>query len=95
MSIISDFSVECVVCQIFDDIYYQCINNTVKCINAERERRIKLMVDITVQQVFDEFIDDQVADTHDKQKVAKKLFTKHSVSQIEMPQVTLATVIVE
>ena len=101
MSIISHLSVECIVCQIFDEIYYQCIDNAVKCINlsaqreAERERRIKLMVEIMVEVVFNELINDQVADAHDKQIVAKKLFAKHSVSQIETPLVTLAIVIVE
>ena len=62
---------------------------------AERERRIELMAKLVVEMVFNKLIDDQVADAHDKEKVAKKLFAEHSMSQIEMPLVTLAIVIVQ
>ena len=88
-------------CQIFDEIYYKCINDTVEHINverdleAERERRIKLMVEITVEAAFNELIDAETDDAHARQRVSKKLFAKHSVSQTETPPVTLATVIVQ
>ena len=98
---IIDLLVEHVVCQIFDDTYYQCIDNAVECINlaaqreAEREKRIELMVDITMEVVFKKLINDEVADALAKQRVTKKLFAKHSVSQIEMPLVAPVIVIVE
>ena len=36
-SIICDLAVESVVCNIFNDLYYNCIEDTVECINLERE----------------------------------------------------------
>ena len=78
-SIISDLLVECVVCQIFDDIYYHCIDKAVKCTNmaaqreAEGEKRMELMAGITVEGVFDKLIDDELDDAQAKQRVKKEI----------------------
>ena len=100
-SIICDLAVEHVVCNIFDDRYYNCIKDTVECINLEREveeervKRIDLMVEYAVQEVFKEMLEDQLDDAQARQRVSSKLFAEHSVSQIEMPPPTPVLVIVQ
>ena len=99
--IICDLAVEHVVCNIFDDLYYNCIDDAVKCINLEREveeereKRIDLMLEYVVQEVFEEMLEDQLDDAQARQRVSRKLFAEHSVSQIEMPSPTPALVIVQ
>ena len=51
-----------------------------------------LMAEITVEVAFSEFIDDKLDDAQAKQRVSKRLFAEHSMSQIEMSLVTPATV---
>ena len=100
-SIICDLAVECVVCNIFNDLYYDCIEDTIKCIDLEteleeeREKRIDLMAEYAVQDVFKEMLDDQLDDAHARQRVSRKLFAEHSMSQIEMPPATPALVIAQ
>ena len=53
------------------------------------------MVEILVEVAFDKFIVDELDNAQARQRVSKRLFAKHSVSQIEMPPMALETVIVE
>ena len=67
-SIICDLAVECVVCTIFNELYYNCIDEEVEChdleeqIEQQREKGIALMAEYTVQKVIEEIIDDQLED---------------------------------
>ena len=100
-SIICDLAVECVICTIFNELYYDCIDEEVECcdleeqIEQQREKRIALMAEYTVQEVIEEIIDDQLEDAQARQRVSMKLFQEHSISQIEMPLVTPALVIAQ
>ena len=100
-SIICDLAVECVICTIFDELYYDCFDEEVEChdleeqIKQQREQRMDLMAEYVVQEVLKEMIDDQVEDAEARHRVSRKLFQEHSISQIEMPPATPAIVIAQ
>ena len=53
------------------------------------------MAEYTVQEVFEEMLEDQLDDAQARQRVSRKLFAEHSVSQIQMPPPTPVLVIVQ
>ena len=81
-SIISDLCVERAVCAIFDEIYGDCIDETVECINLEpeilweREKCIELITDTAVEIVVSKIFADELKDAEDKKHVSKILFVK-------------------
>ena len=100
-SIICDLAVERVVCNIFNELYYDCIEKAMECVDLEtqiedqREKRIELMAKYAVQDVFDEIIGYHLDDAQARQRVSRKLFQEHSISQIETPPATPALVIAQ
>ena len=76
-SIISDLSVERAVCTIFDEIYSECINEAVECINLEREilwereKCIELITDKAVEIVVSKIFAEEFKDAEDKKCVSK------------------------
>ena len=98
---ICDLAVECVVCTIFNELYYDCVDEEVEChdleeqIEQQREQRMDLMAEYAVQEVLEEMIDDQVEDAEARRRVSNMLFQEHSISQIEMPPATPAIVIAQ
>ena len=53
------------------------------------------MATYAVQYVLEEMLDDQLDDAHTRQRVSRKLFAEHSVSQIEIPPATPVLVIAQ
>ena len=86
-SIISNLSVERAVCIIFDEIYSECIDEAVECINLEREilwereKRIELITDKAVEIVVSKIFAEEFKDAEDKKRVSKKLFVEKGEEQ--------------
>ena len=86
-SIISDLSAEKAVCTIFDEIYSECIDEAVECIDLEREilwereKCIELITDKAVEIVVLKIFAEEFEDAEDKKHVSKKLFVEKGEEQ--------------
>ena len=86
-SIISELSVERAVSTIFDEIYSECIDEAVECINLEREilwereKRIELITDKAVEIVVLKIFTEEFKYAEDKKRVSKKLFVEKGEEQ--------------